>query len=184
MRLFTALLIPDELREHLVRAMEPLRKKYPGLKWARKDALHITLNFFGEVEERLLPLLESAMESAALRIEAFEMLLRGIGFFPRRSSARVVYLGVEQGGKECRELRELIAQGTAGNISLDRRSFTPHLTLARVKTRTDLPDPAIESRGLATDFTVDRIDLYRSHLKKTGAEYELIRSVPLGSRKG
>ena len=179
MRLFTAVSVPYDLREQLVLFTAPLRGRYPKLKWVRQNAFHVTLNFFGEVEESMLPLIESAMLKTSAEGEAFDLVLRGIGFFPRRAAARVVYLGVEKGADSCRLFQKTITRQTADLIPSDRRAYTPHLTLARVKGPTDLPDPAREGADLQTAFRVESLDLYRSHLRSSGAEYELIRSVPL-----
>lgn len=180
MRLFTAVSVPQELREQLVLFTAPLRGRYPKLKWLKQNAFHVTLNFFGEVEESMLPLIESAMLKASEQGRTFDLVLQGIGFFPRRAAARVVYLGVDRGADSCRLFQKTIARQTEDLIPSDRRAYTPHLTLARVKGRTDLPDPAREGADLRAAFRVESLDLYRSHLRSAGAEYELIRSVPLG----
>lgn len=180
MRLFTAVSLPGELRETLVLSTAGLRGRYPKLRWLGQDAFHITLNFFGEVEETFLPLIETAMSMAAREVETFDMLLRGLGFFPGRSAARVLYLEVKRGADSCRLLQKTIVRQTGGLIPQDRRAYTPHLTLARVKGPSVLPDPAREGLNVETAFWVGHIDLYRSRLKSSGAEYELLSSVPLG----
>lgn len=50
MRLFVALPVSEEAREHVRRAVEPLWRD-DRLAWTRPDGWHVTLAFLGEVED-------------------------------------------------------------------------------------------------------------------------------------
>ncbi len=184
MRLFTAISVPTDLREKIIQDTSLLRGRYPQLKWIRMGGLHITLNFFGEVEEKYLPHIESAMSTAASGLEEFDLRLQGLGFFPKRDIARVLYFGVGDGGDSCRALQKIITDQTSAVFPRDRRPYTPHLTLARIKERTKLPDPSGKEGIPVVSFRVKTLELYRSYLKSTGAEYEVLKSVELNALKG
>ena len=63
-RLFTALSVPDDVVETLARRQIGL----PGAKWRTADQLHITLTFYGEVDERRADDLSVELERAATRL--------------------------------------------------------------------------------------------------------------------
>ncbi|MFO7849344.1 MAG: RNA 2',3'-cyclic phosphodiesterase [Spirochaetia bacterium] len=179
MRLFIALPLPEEVREKIISDTAPLREKYPGLKWVRRDALHLTLSFLGETGESNVEPICSAMTKAVSGVEAFEMELGGLGFFPKKGPPRVLYTAVRIGSAETRALYSALLGGL-GKIGFEgRKKFTPHLTLARIKGGGDTPDPERDGKDLAFSFTADRIVLYRSHLRPSGAVYETLGEAKL-----
>jgi 2'-5' RNA ligase len=179
MRLFIALPIPEEVRERIVADTAFLRGKYPRLKWLRQDALHLTLSFLGEVEEDRIDFIHGAMRQAAERTSAYGMELEGMGAFPKRGAPRVLYLPVTKGEETTRMLQSVLVQALGDLGKRDRKKFTPHLTIARVKGRHETPDPREAGEGLSFGFDQRSVVLYRSHLDPKGARYERLKTVEL-----
>ncbi|MDP2763376.1 MAG: 2'-5' RNA ligase family protein, partial [Brevundimonas sp.] len=75
-RLFTALSVPDDVAGTLARRQTGL----PGARWRAADQLHITLTFYGEVDERRADDLSVELERAATG-GPFEIALSGVGAF-------------------------------------------------------------------------------------------------------
>lgn len=179
MRLFIALPVPEEVKDMIIARTEPLREKYPGLKWIRRDALHLTLSFLGETGESNVEPIRSVMNKAAAGVDAFEIELGGMGFFPKKGPPRVLYTAVTRGVPETRSLYSVLREGLLELGFEGRKKFTPHLTLARVKNAGNTPDSEEEGKDLAFSFTADRIVLYRSYLKPSGAVYEILGEAKL-----
>ncbi len=96
------------------------------------EATHITLKFLGEVPESRLTQIEGTLEK--LDYKGFVLQIGRIGFIPDRRRPRVVYLGVGEGAMELSELARRIEEATTRiGIPREKRSFTPHLTIARIK---------------------------------------------------
>jgi RNA 2',3'-cyclic 3'-phosphodiesterase len=171
MRIFTAIPLPSELQEQIILDTAPLRGRYPKLKWVSQQALHITLNFLGEIEDAKVPQVLEAMEAVRPRFTQFRLEFSGLGVFPRRGPARVVFLEPQQGIQECRELQRALSGQMAAFAAPERKKFKPHLTLARVKQNTDWPKPEDEGRDIRVGFTVRRVVLYKSILRPEGAHY-------------
>src|SRR5580704_16554134 len=94
MRLFVALEIPDDVRAALREFVQPLRAKWPRVRWSRPEGQHVTLKFLGEVGEERLEAIVSVL--APLRSSGpVTMNFRGIGFFPQSRRPRVLWAGVE-----------------------------------------------------------------------------------------
>ncbi|MFP4617320.1 MAG: RNA 2',3'-cyclic phosphodiesterase [Spirochaetaceae bacterium] len=179
MRLFIALPVPEEVRGRIIARTKVLREKYPELKWVRGEALHLTMSFLGETEEGRVDQIRSIMDKAASGVDAFEMELGGIGFFPKKGPPRVLYTAVTKGAPETRTLYSALLEGLEKIGFEGRKKFTPHLTLARVKGKVDTPDPEVDGTDIDFSFTADRLVLYRSRLTPSGAVYETLGEAKL-----
>ncbi|WP_127128242.1 2'-5' RNA ligase family protein [Georgenia sp. SYP-B2076] len=101
MRLFVALALPADVQAHLdlaVGAMwpdgavdDPRRGPQP-LRWVPLDQRHVTLAFYGEVPDGVLPEVEVSLGEAAARFAPLRLELRGAGVF----SHRTLWVGVHQ----------------------------------------------------------------------------------------
>lgn len=151
---------PDEVLDEVERAIAPLVGQVEGVRWPSRDTWHITLAFFGEVPERVLPSLEERLARAVRRYGPFFLAFSGFGAFPR-----VLWAGVA-GDSLVRLADSLRAGGRrAGAAETDTKRFHPHLTLARSRVRMDLRALA-ESLGdfSGSAWQASSVHLIRSHL--------------------
>ena len=160
-RLFSALFPSAEAREHLVRAVRPLKDN--GLRWTDPDNWHITLDFFGEQPNDAVEVREAlrGIESSPLTLS-----LSGAGSCEKQ----VLWAGV---------------QGQVKHLMLE--PSRPHLTLARAGRRTRdpwlIPD-AVHALSVyrGPEFEVTEINLVQSFLgegRGGGPRYEVIDAFPL-----
>ncbi|HEY7484023.1 MAG TPA: RNA 2',3'-cyclic phosphodiesterase [Streptosporangiaceae bacterium] len=179
MRLFVALMPPPEILDEIEELVAPHRDAWPDLKWVRRDFLHITLAFLGDVEERSLERLVPRLERVAGRYSRMDLSFAGAGAFPARGAhARVLWTGLYG---DRRALSRLSASACAagrraGSPESEHKPFRPHLTLARCRRPTDVRPLIDELAAYAgTPWTAGAVHLVRSHL---GAKmrYETIKS--------
>jgi 2'-5' RNA ligase len=166
---FVALDLPLGVREEL----SLIASGVPGANWVDEDQLHLTLRYLGELDGVVLRDLQSAL--ARIEADRFAMQLRGVGFFPPRGEPNVLWIGVDR----CPPLLELRQRvdsiATRIGIKPDRRRFSPHVTLARLR---DAPASrlarfAMEQGMFASPvFEPQSFSLYASHRRTTGAEYQ------------
>ncbi len=129
MRLFIALDIPGLICSHIRQYMERAQALAPDARWARPEALHVTLKFIGHVSEERCEEIKTALEK--VKTPPFHVKFENVGFFPTPKSPRVFWIGVE-GGEKLAHLASLIDDAThAVGIPKEERAFSPHLTLAR-----------------------------------------------------
>ncbi|TDC15123.1 RNA 2',3'-cyclic phosphodiesterase [Actinomadura bangladeshensis] len=168
MRLFVALVPPPDILDELEEAVRPHRDALPELRWVRRDLLHVTLTFLGEVDDRTLDRLLPRLERAAGRHERMTLSLAGAGAFPGSGAhARVLWTGLYG---DRRGLARLAASTTAagrrvGTLPDKHRGFRPHLTLARSRQPVDvrsLIEPLSAFAG--APWTADSVQLMRSTL--------------------
>ncbi len=192
MRLFVALDIDAEIRERIASFLEEVRGLAPDVRWARPEALHITLKFIGEMQEARLDEVHAAL--GQIRSEATAIRFRGTGFFPTAKSARVYWAGVEADGRLAALAGALESALEPLGVEREQRAFSPHLTLAR--TGSGRPSRGREDRRNPTfrqlqekltamppaDFgtmTPREFFLYQSKLSPKGAEYTKLAAFPL-----
>lgn len=148
------------------------------------ENLHLTLKFLGDVEEGIVPSLMEAVERAAEGVPPATLTLRGTGAFPNLRRPRVVWVGVEDGESLVTVARRLEEGLEPMGFARERRRFSPHLTVARVKGgrgREAVVRVAqeYEEEGFG-EQRVDAIRLKRSELTPRGAIYHDLGSVTLG----
>ncbi|WP_113703595.1 RNA 2',3'-cyclic phosphodiesterase [Nonomuraea lactucae] len=164
MRLFAAVVPPAEVLDELERAIAPHVGQVPGLRWPDRDTWHITLGFFGEVPEGVLPDLEARLARAVRRHEVLDLVFAGFGAFSSARRGRVFWAGLS--GDSMTRLADSVRAGArrAGAAQTDGKRFHPHLTLARARTETDLR-PLVESlSGFAgSPWRAEAVRLVRSH---------------------
>jgi len=165
MRLFAALLPPPEALAEVERAVAPYRTVYEGLRWPAPETWHITLAFFGEVPEAVLPELSARLARAAARHPAARLALAGAGAFPTAGRARVLWMGVT--GDPLTRLADSVkaAARRVGVEPADSRRYHPHLTLARAKYESDLSSLADSLAAFeGSAWEARAVHLVRSHL--------------------
>ena len=173
-RLFTALAVPDDVAETLKRRQTGLL----GAKWRSHEQLHITLSFYGEIDERRADDLAMELERAATG-GPFEITLAGVGSFGDGHRTRAVWAGVQPSERlsvlagRCRSAAE------RAGVVIECRDYRPHVTLAYLD-----PDAAPDRVGAwiadhnllrSSPVRVDRFGLYSSVLTPDGSRYELER---------
>ncbi|MGW2272051.1 RNA 2',3'-cyclic phosphodiesterase [Streptomyces yangpuensis] len=199
MRLFAAVLPPEEAVAELREAVRPLRDD--RLTWTAQAGWHFTLAFMGEVDDEALPELYARLERAAHRTAPFTLRLHGCGHF----GDRALWTGAAGELDTMRLLadRADAAARRAGIPMEQHHRYTPHLTLARNHghghghgkgqgrghgqghAATPLR-PYLEALAgfEGTAWQVDTLSLVRSHLPVSGVpgeqpRYETVRSWPL-----
>lgn len=136
MRLFAAIDPPTDVRASLTAAIGDVSAEL--LRWVPPEQWHLTLAFYGEVDEGKVGKLQEGLERAAERTHPFGVRLAAAGTFPRQASrARVLWLGLDGEVHAVRRLADRCAgAGRRARIAVEDRKFRPHLTLARARRET------------------------------------------------
>jgi 2'-5' RNA ligase len=171
-RSFIAIPISAPIKASVAAIQDRLKPSLPDIRWTKPESLHLTLHFFGDIDEESLEKAASVMVSIESLFSPFSMTLSGVGAFPSPNRSRVLWLGVK-----CKEISALhsalIGRLTECGFSIDKRPFTPHLTLGRIRGR-DQDLRHILSPGentVAGEMTVNGLTLFESRLLPTGAEH-------------
>ena len=130
-RLFIAIPLPASVREQLFALYEPMR----SVAWTRPEQLHLTLRFLGDVEAEWGEKLESALSRA--QVEPFLLPVAGLGAFPPRGTARVLWVGVGHGHPRLHQLRQQIDDALMSGVQAHpaRVSALPGRGISTVRER-------------------------------------------------
>jgi 2'-5' RNA ligase len=148
-------------------------------RWRPTEAFHITLRFFGEVNEPVAADLDDVL--AALRMTPFEAALEGAGAFGEGDEVRALWAGVAP----CEPLARLAAkcETAARKVGLkpEGRVYRPHVTLAYLKGGPSARAAAwVAEHNLlkSPPWTARSFALYSSRLGPAGSRYTLEREYP------
>ncbi|HVZ66372.1 MAG TPA: RNA 2',3'-cyclic phosphodiesterase [Lacunisphaera sp.] len=126
-RLFVALIPPATVRAELAALALPL----DGVRWVPEDNLHLTLRFIGDADADKQARLEDAL--ARVHVEPFILPVGGVGLFPTRGPAKVLWAGTANGHTRLYQLRKQVDEALLSvDMTLDVHSFHPHFTLGRL----------------------------------------------------
>jgi RNA 2',3'-cyclic 3'-phosphodiesterase len=177
-RAFFALPLPDAQRTELGRYLAGCSNVAPQFRWVAYDNLHLTLRFLGQVDAEIAARIADAVKLQ--QPTQFEIALGELGSFGRGRTARVVWMGLSVGAAAARGLAALLeAECLKSGLEAEPRALQPHLTLARARSREGAELPAMPEPPILEPWIATELVLYRSHLKRAGAEYEPIARVGL-----
>ncbi len=174
-RLFTALEIP----RNAAMSLSLLRGGLPGARWIDVENYHITLRFIGDVDGRTADEIVDRLD----RIDRpeFQLRLEGIGSFGSKKP-HSVWAGVSQTPDMFALQGEIERICQRIGLQPDPRKFTPHVTLARLKSsRVDDVVHYLSGRGnfYTAPFTVGRFVLLSSRESVGGGPYLTEEIFPL-----
>ncbi|NLI93694.1 MAG: RNA 2',3'-cyclic phosphodiesterase [Peptococcaceae bacterium] len=129
MRLFISINLCEASISELENWQQNLRSKGVKGYWRKKDNLHITLRFLGEIDPVDLPMLKESLKKSSGQIGRFELVLGGLGVFPNLANPRILWTGIKNEPKLF-TLQKSIEQNTKDFGKLENKKYTPHLTLA------------------------------------------------------
>jgi RNA 2',3'-cyclic 3'-phosphodiesterase len=156
------------------------------VRWIAPQNLHVTLAFLGQVTEPMVEAIEDGLEPITRKLAPFELVAKGLGVFPDAAQPRVVWVGLEDPGGSLVRLHFAVSEvlGRMG-FSLDDTPFRSHVTIGRVKGGdADSLAACLAEAGEKTygAFNVRDVACYRSDLRPTGADYQMMWRLGLGVR--
>jgi len=182
-RLFLAAELPVAVRERVVELREELVGDLRGWRWIRPEGIHLTLRFLGEVDEAQEHSARSAWRDAVASVSRFHVRLTGLGRFPERGGARVLWAGLEEtepGGALTTLAATLETVARELGWPPETRGFHPHLTLARRARGARTVETPTAPAGTGAVGWVREVILFQSRLQRRGASYTALDSFPLG----
>jgi 2'-5' RNA ligase len=175
-RLFAAIEVPPEIGEGL----SPLMTGVPGARWRPQEALHVTLRFFGEIQESLAADLDLELERAP--IGPFELSIGGLGSFGEAHRVDTLWAGLEPSEPLMRLQKRCESAARRAGLKPDTRTYRPHVTLAYLKgaPAAKVADWMAEHNLVRSEpWRVERFALFSSWLSPEGSRYVLEREYPL-----
>lgn len=178
--MFCAIELPEELRERVAAHIATLRNVASGdrVSWQRAENLHLTLKFLGEIEQKRVAALSEAASRAVKQSQPFNLTIEGAGSFPPRGVPRVLWLGVSDSTGSLAGLQKhLEEECLVEGFEREERSFSPHLTIARIRAPQGARTIASSHQAAgfeAMETLVKELVVMRSQLAPRGSLYTVI----------
>jgi len=168
----------EDVRRKMAKGQRLLAETGADIKLVETENIHVTMRFLGNVAPSMVDSLFKRMKQ--IQFAPFAVQLKGIGVFPSLSYPRVVWIGITEGANELRgifdqlepQLREL-------GFAPDQHGFSPHLTIARVRSARNKPQ-LIDFVKKNTEFDFGKIQadclrLKQSILSPKGPTYSTLK---------
>jgi 2'-5' RNA ligase len=193
-RTFIALELNEALQRFLGEIISQISQELPNLRWLDPYGIHLTLAFLGELSDEQLVEAIYATEEAAHKAVPFEYHLKGLGIFGSPQQPRVIWMGVEDlpsgqiHGSPLQQLhRVLTKELELYSFEIEKRPFSPHLTLARNKRSLSLDEQQRLQRLLHSKqagasspiYRVNNLCVMKSELSRAGAKYTCLQECAL-----
>lgn len=181
-RLFIAHPVPEVVRVALQAQLAPYRRQHPGVRWTRPETWHLTLLFLGAVEPERVTELRDLVDDSAHEIAPYRAgAEQGGGRFTRGDG--VAWLSLDEGAGALITAATLVAHDCPQDITQGpppKRTPSAHLTVARKADRAVIEALHSKAYGpLGVTWTIDTLQLVRSHLDPGGARYETVHQAAL-----
>ena len=185
-RSFVAINLSKTLQDSLLRLIEEFRGRLrhgrTRVSWVKAGSLHLTLKFLGGIEEKMVPDILQKLDDAVSEVRPFPMAFGDLGIFPNLNQPRVIWVGVQKGeGEVCRLQKNVEDRLSELGFKAEKRGFSPHLTLGRIKALGSRGEVLRSLRELNQpeigEIKVTKVSLMKSTLTPKGAIYKELGGV-------
>ena len=181
-RVFFAVDTSHEAKAVSAERISAFKKEFGDVRvsWAKPDNLHVTLKFIGDVEDEQIRSLGLLVDSSIKNIQPFTARFAS----PSAFGKRVLSIAIEDDSDSLSAINEILETASESlGFPREKRSFKPHLTLARIRDERGtnaLISKHAQTRIEPVEWQVRNIVLYESKLQPTGSVYSKLRNIPLG----
>ena len=178
-RSFIAFDLENEgVQAKLAYAQKLLLETGADLKTVEPQNIHITIRFLGDISPSMVDKIHDALKN--VKFTPFTVKLQGLGVFPSLNYPRVIWVGMTTGAEELKNIfSQLEPQIQKLGFAADANGFSPHLTIARVRSARNKQQLAeLVTKKADYEFGTIKADclrLKRSQLSPKGPTYTTLR---------
>jgi RNA 2',3'-cyclic 3'-phosphodiesterase len=186
-RSFLAAELPEPILRKIGEVQGGLRSSRADVRWTNPEKIHLTLKFFGDIEESRIDPIFKSIEEPVRNTLPFSLKVRGVGAFPHLKNPRVIWIGLVDDREVLTSLQKQIeTQLQKIGFQPEDRPFHPHLTLGRMTSSRGKGDLVGRMEKLREeefgDFQVERVVLFKSDLRPSGPIYTSLGGMRLGEQ--
>jgi RNA 2',3'-cyclic 3'-phosphodiesterase len=187
-RIFIAAEFPQEVVQLLTETVKRLWPAFNhGIRWVPVEQYHLTLKFIGDYPLVKIPAVQMILQQQCHRIENIQLTLSGFGVFPNQRQPSVLWAGIHEADSLIQLQKNIENEAQKLGIEAEKRAFSPHLTLARIKP--EFPSTQIPAllaplpngeKFFSKKTKITQITLFESQLTRQGSIYRVIESLKIG----
>ena len=139
-RAFLSVSLDDVIKNTINNFIENELISFTNIHWTKKENLHFTLQFFGNITEDIITSLFDVLTDVALSYQPFDIKLHSVGAFPNLQKPSIILIGINDEKKLFQSLGETLKRKLNDfPIKKESKEFLPHLTIGRVKVLKNIP---------------------------------------------
>lgn len=179
-RMFCAFELPESVRTRIDDHARRVREAVPdaAASWSRPENIHLTVKFFGNVDQAKAPLISAAAARVVKEFSPIQIEVGKTGVFPRPSRPQVLWIGVGDSSRALSEFQQRLENEFAREgFPKEDRAFRPHLTIARIRkphNANALAETHLSLEFAPVEVTLRELVLFRSELSSKGSKYTAI----------
>ena len=188
-RSFLAIELSEAIRKRIEEIQKDLRSSNSDVRWVSPEKIHLTLKFFGNIEEPQVDAIAKSIELLVGGTQPFSLEVKGMGAFPNIKNPRVLWMGLIDEKQILIPLqKQLESTFETIGFQVEDRPFRPHLTLGRMNSGRGKDELIGRIQKYKEerfgDLEVRRLVLFKSDLRPTGPIYTPLRQIKLGQGEG
>jgi 2'-5' RNA ligase len=122
----------EAVRKRLAAVQSLLVQTGADLKLVEPQNIHITIRFLGDITPNMVEKVFEEMQK--IQFTPFNVRINALGVFPDLRYPRVVWAGITEGADQLKTVfNQLEPRLRSLGFAPDSKGFSPHLTIARVK---------------------------------------------------
>ena len=170
----------DLVLKRLSEVQKTLTNTGADLKLVEPQNIHVTMRFLGDISPTSVDAIYEEMKKVTFK--PFDIQLKGLGAFPNLKYARVVWIGIQKGANELKSVfDQLELRLQKLDFRPDPKGFSPHLTIARIKSGRNKAELARQIEEMA-DYEcgvikAEYLRLKKSVLTSKGPIYSTLKEV-------
>jgi len=157
-----------------------------NIKWVSFNLMHITLKFIGEFNPEHQSSMQKDLCSHFRNFGKIKLSFGGLGAFPDIKKPRIVWLNLKERGQLIRLARVIDLITSNYGYPKEKRSFSPHLTIGRVRNNASSQDRELIGQKIIHNgplrikpFSTDKLSFIKSSLTPRGPVYSTLFKTPL-----
>jgi len=152
--------------------------------WTRRENMHITLFFLGEISYEKAQMMIDRYRSELEDWNAFPMVAEKVDSFAKQGNPRVLYLGFERSETFVQLYRRGVESFVHFGYTFPSKNV-PHMTLCRIKSCPSLVDLGVPAQIIPkVPMMVDTVSLIHSTLTPQGPIYQELDRIRLQTKGG
>ena len=198
LRTFIAINVPPVVLDTITRIQNRFKSLGLHASWVKPGNIHLTLKFLGDTDPDRISGIQDKLTETLAPFERFRLSLDSAGVFPNTKNPRILWVDLKDNDGTLKALQTAIEETLeSAGFSTDPRPFSPHLTLARIKSPWGIKFPegikspkgekelkdeldAVNQEGISPHpFKVGEIHLYESQLTPKGSIYTVLANFKL-----
>lgn len=130
MRVFYAITFTEDIKDYIYEKLNIVRENSISGNFTRRNNLHLTMKFIGDVDDKQLEDLKHVLDIVASKNENFTMNLSNVGVF-KRGVKNIPWIGVKSYKKLQKLVGDLEDELSTLGYEKENRPYIPHITFGR-----------------------------------------------------